>query len=283
LPEDTFSCDHAKIGFDYKPDLEMLERDPSFQNSDRWMQYPERCEEIVYANRTLDIVLFRVTKDHYSFWKDRPILPILPGTASFPSKDDRLFILQYPAPGNPGCSTIDAARLQVYDGYQMEQQLSIWSRRDSGCRLIRRGSGSIRWYSARDPYAPNSCELQVKRGSGPNISIVHFCDTCPMSSGSPILSLDGDRGRACTVIGMHTHSGDSIHHLKNANVGLRLSVLGECLDFHQTQSTDHLVIREANGSAKPECRADIPKNIRHLDCQRNGIEKHGSICEGYVR
>lgn len=102
-----------------------------------------------------------------------------------------------------------------------------------------------------------------------------------MSSGSPIISLNGDGERSCTVIGLHTGSGDGKRHHASLNVGLRWSVLGECIDFEATQSQDRIALRNENAAGQPECRAQVPKTTAYLDCNLPE-NRDRKICEGYV-
>ena len=295
LPEGKFSCEHASISFDYHPVLAQAEN-PDFHNSKAWGKLAEDCKEIVYANTTLDVVVFRVTDSAFAAWKDRAVLPALPGVKSFPKIDERVAVLQYPAPGYLGCTSNLTRDLKRYDPYQMEQQVSAWNRgSNSFCRILGRGAenriasrnASVRWYSGRNPYTKQACaEMMFDTSplvgsSGPAISILHGCDTCPMSSGSPIISLNGDGERSCTVIGLHTGSGDGKRHHASLNVGLRWSVLGECIDFEATQSQDRIALRNENAAGQPECRAQVPKTTAYLDCNLPE-NRDRKICEGYV-
>lgn len=298
MSEDEFSCQNTTIGFGYSPDLADISAiqagDFSILSSDWNQRGAERCEEIVYQNRVLDIVFFRVSTDHYEDWGAGQILEILPGTQSFPTQADRLAVLQHPAPGIGSCRSAILERIgDVYDRYQMELQASVWGRtRDPYCQLQRREEGgSIRWYTGTNPYPDDACSFDDFSGlagtSGPNNAILHGCDTCPMSSGAPIISLGSTGGiasenRACTVIGMHLRAGNGRQHDGLWNVGLRMSVLGECVDFASTRQHDNLVLQFDNGTLRPECRADIPADANFLDCRDRGVERYGSVCEGYV-
>lgn len=274
MPDGKFSCDAVELHFDYVPSLEDIKswglEAPSSRASRAWSNVREECTDIVYANAILDVVIFRVTNSRYSYWGDGPVLPIMPLTTSFPSPSEKLLIIQFPAPGDVGCAARSTPAFRKYGDYQSAQQLSLFGQTaDPFCRIVPNRTGGVRWSTGRSPYPGDRsvCGYYLTTGTyfGPPHSIMHRCDTCGGSSGAPIMSLTGER--ACTVIGIHTNQGDGRLTGKETNAGLRMSVLGECIDFEKSQNDDEIVLRQDNAAVRPECLALIPSNIDAIDCR----------------
>jgi len=294
------SCENASITFSYAPPSSKLS-----SNSTSWGIASEACQSIEYINSRLDFAIFRTTRRDYEVWKGFPILRILPNTASYPQTTtqtsrfgDRLAILHYPRAKS--CKNYDSdydynifennENNFVKNGYQTKLKVSTYSENSPYCRVwvMRKGKfdvpvqifttknkeeGSVKAIIGTD-HAPESVCDEDPRDPSPKIGLLHRCDTCAGSSGSPLISTQPGTLRFGTVVGIHAG-----HFSRNrsgildfsGNYAIRMSKIAECLDLATIGNTNQIEFSSsASGSAA--CKSEYPSDAPHLDCSANSVD-----------
>ncbi|MCG8449221.1 MAG: hypothetical protein MI725_06535, partial [Pirellulales bacterium] len=288
------SCNSASITFAYEPPTEGGTSDSTF-----WGSTSESCKSIEYINSRLDFAIFRVSRNNYSIWGKYPTLRFLPGAESYPQTTtdnqrfgDRLAILHYPRA--KACKNYDSdydynvfediENIHVKRGYQTKLKVSTFGESNPSCRVwvmqpgnfaspiqkISAGveeEGSVKAILGTN-HSPESICDEVPKDPAPSIGLLHRCDTCAGSSGSPLISTQTGTPRFGTVVGIHAghfgRNGDGRLDF-SGNFAIRASKVSDCVNLEMVRKTNSVQFSvEAEKFAV--CKAEHPRSAPHLNC-----------------